>query len=502
MLELLTILCRLKPAMDVSSSLGIRVALLGAGLGLAGQALFYSAGVGVNVAIWILAVVLGFVMAMRWPTPSAPPAELGFASVLVLGAVGVVLNDSPWVVGLNLALILATFGLYALRTASPGKVTLGKSFAAVVLYWAQFWLEAFKLRKDVKWDALKVGTQGGNSLRAVGRGVALAIPALLIFVGLLASADPIFSRALSPQMNVDADQVVSRTTLAVLMGLFAMGLLRRAVWTRFSPPVQSVETGERTLNLGWIEFVTVFAMLSFVLVAFMTLQARYLFGGTDLVLQTEGLSFASYARRGFFELVTLVAISVPILLGAYGLVKSDSLRQLGAVKWTSVAFMGLVGAVLISAARRMHLYVDAYGLSELRFYVSAAMLWLAVLVGAVVYGVGRSRLSRLPRTLAFTLVAAVAGLSVSNPDRLIAEYNLNRTSGEVTLDHSYLSKLGGGAVPPLLDALPQLPESQRAAIWKDLQGRYGTADRDWRDWNFRQSSARESFRRAARVTKL
>ena len=40
----------------------------------------------------------------------------------------------------------------------------------------------------------------------------------------------------------------------------------------------------------------------------MIVQLRYLFGGAALVHVTAGLTYAQYARRGFFELVTVAAL--------------------------------------------------------------------------------------------------------------------------------------------------------------------------------------------------
>ena len=48
--------------------------------------------------------------------------------------------------------------------------------------------------------------------------------------------------------------------------------------------------------------------------AFVLVQFRYLFGGAELVRGLTGMSYADYARRGFFELVAVAALSLPLLL--------------------------------------------------------------------------------------------------------------------------------------------------------------------------------------------
>ena len=53
--------------------------------------------------------------------------------------------------------------------------------------------------------------------------------------------------------------------------------------------------------------------------AFVVIQVRYLFGGAGRVAATAGLTYAEYARRGFFELVTVNTPLAPLLLTAHWL---------------------------------------------------------------------------------------------------------------------------------------------------------------------------------------
>lgn len=476
--------------MDASTNHGLRLIALGLGLGIAGQALFYSAGLGLNVLLWIGVLIAAAFLFIR---PVSGDRDWAFIGALLLGSGSIALNDSPWIVTLNTLFILGTFGLYAYKTAvAQSRPTLSRLLVMAACAWAQFWLEAFQVSSSVKWSELKPSDGRGQNVRAIGRGLALAVPAIVLFMCLMSSADPVFSRLLTPHIEVNAEAVIVRTWIAILTGLFAIGFLRRATSPRVvAPPLPDSELGSPT-KLGTVEFITVFATLSLLVAGFVAVQGRYLFGGSDVVLATEGMSYAQYARRGFFELVSLVAIAVPMVLGAIGMVREHS----RAVRVTSAVFLGLIGLVLISAGKRMDLYVGAYGLSELRFYVSASMAWLAALLVLVTLAILGRKLNRLPRALGWSIAAAIGLVSFANPDRIIAEYNLNRTTGEVVLDHSYLASLGGGSVEPLLRALPTLPREQQHSIENELEYRYSGPERDWRDWNYRAAKARKSYHRA------
>lgn len=476
--------------MEASTSHGLRLIALGLALGLSGQALFYSAGLGLNVLLWIGVLIAAAFLFVR---PVSGDRDWAFIGALLLGSGSIAINDSPWIVTLNSLFILGTFGLYAYRTAADQpRPTLSRLLVMAACAWAQFWLEAFKVGTSVKWEELKPTDVKGQNVRAVGRGLALAIPAVVLFMCLMSSADPVFSRLLTPHIEVNAEAVILRTWIAILTGLFAIGFLRRATSPKVvAPPLPDSDLGSPT-QLGQVEFITIFATLSVLVAGFVIVQGRYLFGGNDVVLATEGMSYAQYARRGFFELVALVALAVPMILGAIGMVRESS----RSVRITSAVFLGLIGLVLVSAGKRMELYVGAYGLSELRFYVSASMAWLAALLVLVALAILSRSLNRLPRALGWSIAGAIGLVSFSNPDRLIAEYNLNRTTGEIVLDHSYLASLGGGSVEPLLRALPRLSKEQQHSIENELEYRYSGPEKDWRDWNYRAATARISYHRS------
>jgi hypothetical protein len=55
----------------------------------------------------------------------------------------------------------------------------------------------------------------------------------------------------------------------------------------------------------------VLGLLDLLFLTFVVIQVRYLFGGAGRVAATAGLTHTEYARRGFFELVTVTALALP-----------------------------------------------------------------------------------------------------------------------------------------------------------------------------------------------
>jgi len=245
----------------------------------------------------------------------------------------------------------------------------------------------------------------------------------------------------------------------------------------------------RFLSLGLIEVSMVLGALNVLFLAFVMVQFRYFFGGATMVEATLGLTYAEYARRGFFELVGVTALALPLLLGLHALLPRhrDGAAVRGAYRWLAGALLVLLAVVVLSAVRRMHLYQLQYGLTELRLYTTAFMLWIVAMLGFFAATVLRER----PRGCAFGTLASgwglVAALDVANPDALIVRTNVARLRQGRGLDARYLQQLSADAAPTLRAALPTLGLPEQCVATVTLRHGLGTrapsADGDWRTWN-------------------
>jgi hypothetical protein len=158
----------------------------------------------------------------------------------------------------------------------------------------------------------------------------------------------------------------------------------------------------------------------------------------------------------------------------------------------SGALVLMVLAVLASAARRMALYVEAYGATELRLYASAIMVWLTI--AFVAFAVASLRGAR--ERFAFHALVAGGGVALTlgflNPSAAIVGFNVSRAPKSVEgFDAAYATSLGADAVPALLAALPSLPPAPRCAVARDLLARSRPGlEPGWRTFNVSRSRAR------------
>jgi hypothetical protein len=149
--------------------------------------------------------------------------------------------------------------------------------------------------------------------------------------------------------------------------------------------------------------------------------------------------------------------------------------------------VALLFVVMASAIQRMWGYVEVYGLTTLRLYTTAFMIWLGLsFVWLLV-----TQLNGRPQRFAFGAVVAgfvtIFSLNILNPDATIARVNV--AMGGKALDVEYVSSLSADAVPALYEAMPKMNSGQREAISMALADKWKEPAADWREFNFGRAAA-------------
>lgn len=236
--------------------------------------------------------------------------------------------------------------------------------------------------------------------------------------------------------------------------------------SRVSAPGGRAALGGGSLRrLGRVEWMVALGLLDLLFAAFVMVQVTVLFGGRSHVLQTAGLTYAEYARSGFFQLLVAAGLTLLVLAGAIRWARRETAADTVALQVLCGILCALTLVILVSALRRLSLYEDVYGFTRLRLSVHATILWLEGIFGFVLVGGAIKKFGWLPRTfVAYTAVALLA-FTLINPDRVIAARNVERYEATGRIDMSYLAGLSADAVP----ALAELPEPLRSCALADLR---------------------------------
>jgi hypothetical protein len=480
-------------------------AVLGAGalLGVLGDALLGVPGApGLNLPAWAALVAAAALLLQRSSGAPLAGEAAAWLAAGVLFAAGAAWRDAEALKLLALGCTVAAFALPAYRAgaawvrrssvadviaAGAAGVAHGAAGVLLLLFLPGRPLTRGDPGRRPRWRAAA----------AAARGVALAIPLLLVFGGLFVAADSVFARLVASVVRIDNEDLAGHLLLAGFLGWVAAGYLRGFLAGTAHPALEAA-TRPRPL-LGITEVATALGVLQLLFLVFVVVQFRYLFGGSELVEVTPGLTYAEYARRGFFELVAVVALSLPLLLAADALLRRETPRADRAFRLLAASHLALVFGVMASALQRLRLYQAAYGLTEQRFHATALLLLVAAVLFWFAATTLRGRRSAFASGAVLAAFATVAVLHVVNPDAIIARTNIARAHHDpaalARFDASYVASLSADAVPVLLATMPALPADAQRDIARRLLERWPPAAQvPLRTWSWSAAQAARAVR--------
>ena len=445
------------------------------------QALFWHTGIGAN---WLVCdaiqIGLAIVLFRRGPIRAAAWAAMGCSIVLGLA---VVRYASTWTIVLALPLNAALLGALPVLLRDPR--TLGELARVPVDMALSIVRVPRALTRAVAVPAEALDFGGGKG-RALVVGLALGLPTAGLFT-LLLSSDPNFTVLLARAREKMGD-VLGFTAYA----LFTAGALlfwhalhtpekdaesktltlaaaAKPVPYRWEPPadaltgvgVRATTASAKRLTIAPLTWAAVVGQVALVFAAFDAVNARQLFGGHDLVRDTQGVTYASYLHAGFGQLLFATMLSVCLVMGGHRLL--GGVRVGKGVVALEAALLVLTGVTLASCWQRLAIYEEAYGATYLRLGVAfVEVLVLGVLALTLGKCIARHWRGHAGALVAFTALLGVVA-ACFDADGYVASHNLDRAMRGRPLDTEYLASLSADACSalahPYLAANRELGES-------------------------------------------
>ncbi|HEV8195868.1 MAG TPA: DUF4173 domain-containing protein, partial [Gemmatimonadales bacterium] len=342
---------------------------------------------GLGLPIWIAILSLAMISLARSAGRFLSAQAAGWLLIALLYAAGFAWRDSETLQFLDVVAVIGALGMTALSLSDPrvalfanrlrdtvwGSGTVLVSVAAGLIPLRLFAPEQRAARRGL-----------GPAVRAAG----IVAMMLVVFGSLLRGADPIFA-SLVVVPGFDPDAVVGHLMVAGFFTWIVCGWSRSAL---------VVEAGKYPApdrfpwSLGTLEITAALGTLVVLFTAFVAAQLGWFFGGERFLRERTGLTAAEYARGGFFQMVWVAILVLAVLLATRAM-----LRPGRALAWRHTALslpvVALLGAIILSAALRMQLYVRYFGLTTDRLYTLVFMGWLGVVLvwfaGTVLRGWGR-----------------------------------------------------------------------------------------------------------------
>lgn len=300
----------------------------------------------------------------------------------------------------------------------------------------------------------KKGDEAWKRLSYVLLGLLLAGAVLIVVLPLLNSADALFSqmtREIKYFLLRHFGALAWRLVVGALAVPFLFGLLyalRRPAVSKVAGALGEVPQWE---GLDPAFSATALAVLDGVYLLFVAVQSAALFGG-EAYLVRMGVSYADYARSGFFQMVWVSCINLAVVVAAVHFSRREG-KLWQALRVFSTLMVALSGVILASAAWRMTMYVSSYGLSFKRVLTYWGMVMLLIFFAGALLKIWKRQFGFF-KVLFAASIAGWLALNFINVDMIVAAYNVNAyLSGNATMDLPYLAGLSYDTLP----ALERLP---------------------------------------------
>ena len=419
-------------------------------LGVAADLLIRDGFTGLGFPTWLALLAIGIVSLVGRADRRLPRESAAWLAVAVLFGAGMAWRDDGLLQFLDFVATLFALGMAVIALGDERSALLAARMrdtvwaAAAVIRSIVAGLFPFVLRDGAV--PVPSGEMSGR-VRPAARALLIALPLVLVFGSLLRDADPLFA-SLIAFPDLDLGRILSHV---IPIGFFTWVV---AGWARAGliADLGRHRAPDRTpFSLGMLDVTAALGVLDVLFALYVATQLGWFFGGERFLQERTGLTAAQYARQGFFQMVWVVLLVVPLLLGTRAALRPG--RELER-RHTALALplLALLGAMIVSAMLRMRLYVQYYGLTTDRFYPIVFMGWLAVVLVWLALTVRRGNGRAFAAGAVITGLMTLAALNVAAPEVIVARANLTRAEQDSAsvapqLDVAYLAQLGGEAAP-------------------------------------------------------
>ncbi|MBQ8978134.1 MAG: DUF4173 domain-containing protein [Oscillospiraceae bacterium] len=452
------------------------------------------------------AMVAGFVFIKCAAAPFRDPTCIGFGASLAMILMSIYCiiwtkkNDAAHIFRMVLALAFSVnTGICSMWLIQ----LLDAVFAAMILVYDRFAVSdesVSRIRKNFFSDlitafcvqplenmgevfgAVRSGTKGrtGSGVKNVVIGLFFALPATIVVAILLSSADDGFARIMEELFD-NAFARIFICLIQILLGIPAAMYLYGACYAsshRDAPYEEDsyIKDSARIIPAaaGVISAVPLCAMY----VIFFCSQLSHYLSSFVNVLPT-GETYAAYARQGFFELCVVALINLGMIAALNIMCARSEGKKAASVRIMTIVLCVFTLMLIATALAKMAMYINVYGLTQLRTYTSWFMILLALIFVIIAVSTAAEKLNA-PRLMAAVFTVMFAVLSFANTDGLIARYNMERyLDGSLpNLNISSMSELSSDAHPALRSYSDRLSPEDRKKI-EDITAHTHRSD-DWR----------------------
>ena len=432
--------------------------------------LIYVVSLGLGVTVFSVILCSASIIYLKFSGMKQSRESLAFLGIIILSAVNFTLFDDVYIKCLNFVFLSLCF-VYWICIYTGRRLENKISLYLISDMIHQLFVIPF-FNFTCCFSGIKqvfVKNQKGKVVLSGLVGILFFLPVLILVVTLLTDADAAFE-GLMDRIQISFSENMLDYIMQFVFGLPVACYLYGLIFgNRYQRNMGHMTLDSVDKNLTAFRFapdVTVYSaltVLSLIYMVFFLAQTSYLFSAFgDNLPQT--MTYAEYARRGFFELCAVSGINLAVIALAHLIVKREKIKILHG-ETAILCFFTM--ALIMTAGSKMGMYIHYYGLTRLRVYTSWFMIVLFFIFVIVLFRQFKEFRGTRIAVIGFLFFFLI--LCYGNVDGMIAKYNIDRyQSGTLeTLDVDALSYLSDAAVPYLYELYQETDDS---VLKGDLRG--------------------------------
>lgn len=296
-------------------------------------------------------------------------------------------------------------------------------------------------------------SKSGNNIKLMLIGLLVTVPLTWGVGALLMSADQGFENMFSGFSiwikHLDIGVFIFQLCLALPCSMYLFNLLYNSSHRNDVVRLDQQKCTYKVLSMRHIPNILLYTAITpicILYILFFIAQANYFLSAFSGSLP-DGYSYSEYARRGFFELFWVSMINLTVIIVMSLLAKKGGEKKPAAMKAYTTTLSLFTIILIATALSKMMMYINEYGLTQLRVYTSWFMVLLAMVFVMII--IKQFRFSfHIARWLTAVFTVMFALLCFSRPDALIADYNISMyNSGKLEeLDTISLLEMSDDAV--------------------------------------------------------
>lgn len=324
------------------------------------------------------------------------------------------------------------------------------------------------------------------------KSVIIILPIIIIVLLLLSSADMIFNNLINNILDIpktaleklDIGNLILRIIVLIAFFLYLSGTLHYLL-TDYQLQDREEEKPEKKKETGTIKLLLI--TLNVIYIIFDIIQIK------SLLLHSVGetISYAEYARQGFFQLMVVSLINLCVILYTK---RYNNKKDNNKLKILSIILVIFTFIIIISSFIRMYLYEQEFGYTLLRLLVYISLFTETIcLIPTIIY-ILKDKFN-IVKSYMVILITVYIIINYINIDKIIVVNNIDRYYKKKDIDLVYLMNDHADNIPELIKFLDEVKDKKIKTELSEYLEKINLKTEDFREWNLSKEKASKCLKK-------